>query len=93
MTAELRRDPGTDGPPFSRDSMLRHKVHEVETEMNKKLSDQHAPFPATKYTHTATTTTTTTITQTLRTMEEKMDTPISNTLYLSPVSKKEKKKR
>lgn len=58
--------------------------------MSKKLYDQRVPFPATKYTDT-TTTATTTITQTLRTMEEKMDTPISNTFYLSPVSKKEEK--
>lgn len=51
MNAELRRDPGTEGPLFSRDHMLRHKIHEVETEMSKKLYDQHVPFPPTKYTH------------------------------------------
>lgn len=51
MNAELRRDPGTEGPLFSRDPRLRHKVHEVEIEMNKKLYNPTCPLPC-HQTHT-----------------------------------------
>ena len=36
MNAELKREPGTEGPPCCRHLMLETEVHEVEIEMNKQ---------------------------------------------------------
>lgn len=56
MNAELKREPGTEGPPCCRHLMLETEVHEVEIEMNKQsynlLIPNSLPHSIPPHTHT-----------------------------------------